>query len=50
MSGAAVPDWAWAVLGVVGGVLLLWLALIAALWFTRPDELRLRDLVRLLPT
>ncbi len=43
------PDWAWAVLGVVGGVLLLWLALIAALWFTRPDELRLRDLVRLLP-
>lgn len=49
MSGAAVPDWAWAVLGVVGGVLLLWLALIAALWFTRPDELRLRDLVRLLP-
>ena len=43
------PDWAWAVLGVLGGVLLLWLALVAALWLTRPDDLRLRDLVRLLP-
>lgn len=43
------PDWAWTVVGVVGGVLLLWLALVVALWATRPDELRLRELLRLLP-
>ncbi|WP_238164405.1 YkvA family protein [Kribbella pittospori] len=35
--------------GVVGGVLLLWLALIAALWIGRPDELRVREALRLLP-
>jgi uncharacterized membrane protein YkvA (DUF1232 family) len=35
--------------GVVGGVLLLWVALMAALWFVRPDELRIRDAMRLLP-
>ncbi|WP_158371698.1 YkvA family protein [Cellulosimicrobium cellulans] len=43
------PDWAWALAGVVGGVVLLWLALVAALWATHPDELRLRELLRLLP-
>ncbi|WP_315093708.1 DUF1232 domain-containing protein [uncultured Cellulomonas sp.] len=43
------PDWAWTIVGVAGGLLLLWLALVAALWLTRPDEVRLRDLVRLLP-
>lgn len=43
------PDWAWAPVGVVGGVLLLWLALVAALWATHPDERRLRELLRLLP-
>jgi hypothetical protein len=43
-------DSPWLVAGaVVGGLLLLWLVLIAVLWFTRPDELRLRDLMRLLP-
>lgn len=35
--------------GVAGGVLLLWIALIVALWFVRPDELRIRDALRLLP-
>ncbi|MFI6830733.1 YkvA family protein [Kribbella sp. NPDC050241] len=35
--------------GVVGGVLLLWLALIVALWIGRPDGLRVRDALRLLP-
>jgi len=44
-----VPDWAWTLVGVLGGVLLLWLALVVALWATRPDELRLRELLRLLP-
>lgn len=43
------PDWGWTLVGVLGGVLLLWLALVAALWATRPDELRLRELLRLLP-
>jgi uncharacterized membrane protein YkvA (DUF1232 family) len=37
------------VVGVTGGVLLLWVALIVALWFVRPDELRIRDALRLLP-
>jgi len=44
-----VPDWGWTLVGVLGGVLLLWLALVASLWATRPDELRLRELLRLLP-
>ena len=35
--------------GVLGGLLVLWLVLVAVLWVTRPDELRLRDLMRLLP-
>lgn len=43
------PDWAWTVVGVLGGLVLLWLLLVAALWITRPDELRLRGLLRLLP-
>ncbi len=43
--------WSWwsLALGVVGGLLLLWMALIAILWFNRPDDLRLRDTLRLLP-
>jgi uncharacterized membrane protein YkvA (DUF1232 family) len=41
--------WAGSLVGVLGGFLLLWLVLIAVLWTTRPDELRLRDLMRLLP-
>ena len=36
-------------MGVAGGLLLLWGALVAALWMARPDELRLRDAMRLLP-
>ena len=40
--------WAWS-LGVLGGFLLLWLLLVAVLWVTRPDDLRLRELLRLLP-
>lgn len=43
------PDWAWSFVGVLGGMVLLWVALIAVLWVIRPDELRLRDLMRLLP-
>lgn len=36
-------------IGVVGGLLLLWLGLMAALWFARPDEMRLQEAMRLLP-
>ncbi|WP_298457280.1 YkvA family protein [uncultured Cellulomonas sp.] len=40
----------WApVVGVVAGVLLLWLALLAVLWRYRPDDLGVRDALRLLP-
>jgi uncharacterized membrane protein YkvA (DUF1232 family) len=43
------PGWAWSLIGVLGGLLLIWLALLAVLWATRPEEMRLRELLRLLP-
>lgn len=43
------PGWGWTLVGLLGGVLLCWVVLMAVLWATRPDELRLRDLLRLLP-
>jgi uncharacterized membrane protein YkvA (DUF1232 family) len=43
------PSWGWSLIGVLGGLLLCWLALMAVLWATCPDELRLRELLRLLP-
>ncbi|ADB75129.1 DUF1232 domain-containing protein [Geodermatophilus obscurus] len=43
------PDWAWTLVGVLGGLLLCWLVLVLVLWRTCPDELRLRELLRLLP-
>ncbi|GAA4756336.1 YkvA family protein [Modestobacter marinus] len=43
------PGWAWALIGILGGLLLCWLTLVAALWFTRPQDRRLRELMRLLP-
>ena len=44
-------DWSWwsIVLALGGGLLLLWCALLVALWAGRPDELGLRDALRLLP-
>ena len=41
-------DWS-LVAAVVGGLLGLWLLLVAALWWARPDDLSLRDALRLLP-
>jgi uncharacterized membrane protein YkvA (DUF1232 family) len=41
--------WTQALLGVLGGLLVLWIALVAVLWLTKPDELRLREAMRLLP-
>lgn len=43
------PGWAWALIGILGGLLLCWLILVVALWFTRPEDRRLRELLRLLP-
>jgi uncharacterized membrane protein YkvA (DUF1232 family) len=43
------PGWAWTLVGAVGGLLLCWLVLMAVLWLTRPDGLRARELLRLLP-
>lgn len=36
-------------LGIVGGLIVLWLALVVALWFAKPDDVGLRDVARLLP-
>jgi uncharacterized membrane protein YkvA (DUF1232 family) len=41
-------DWS-LVVAVVGGLLGLWLLLVAALWWSRPDDVSLRDALRLLP-
>lgn len=35
--------------GAVGGLLAVWVVLVALLWFRRPDELSVRDGLRLLP-
>lgn len=35
--------------GVVAGLLALWLVLVAVLWSARPDDIGLRDAARLLP-
>lgn len=43
------PGWAWVLVGLLGGLLLCWLILVAVLWFTRPEDRRLRELLRLLP-
>jgi uncharacterized membrane protein YkvA (DUF1232 family) len=53
MGGRAVPSWwssTWPVLmGVLGGLLLLWLVLLVALWRATPDRTGLSDALRLLP-
>jgi uncharacterized membrane protein YkvA (DUF1232 family) len=42
-------DWLQVLLAVVGGLLLLWAALLALLWRTRPPDLTVRESLRLLP-
>ena len=42
-------EWVRPVVAIVGGVLLLWLLLLALLWRRRSDELTARDALRLLP-
>jgi uncharacterized membrane protein YkvA (DUF1232 family) len=43
------PDFLAILLGVAGGLAAIWLALIAALWVSKPDDLGLRAAMRLLP-
>jgi len=47
--GERMPGWAWSLVGVVAGLLLLWVLLVPVLWASKPDEVRLRELLRLLP-
>ncbi|CAN3130692.1 YkvA family protein [Mycobacterium sp. smrl_JER01] len=43
-------EWWWSIpLGGVAGLALLWAALVAVLWATKPDDIGLRDAARLLP-
>jgi uncharacterized membrane protein YkvA (DUF1232 family) len=42
-------DWLRVVLSVAGGLLLLWLVLLALLWRSRPAEMGAREALRLLP-
>lgn len=37
------------VLGVSGGLVLIWLALVIAMWLSKPDDVGLKDALRLLP-
>ena len=43
------PEWVIPLAGVAGGVLLLWVALIACLWLARPQQATLTGMLRLLP-
>jgi uncharacterized membrane protein YkvA (DUF1232 family) len=47
LTGAG-PWWSLAA-SVGGSLVLLWVALVVALWVARPDDLRLREALRLLP-
>jgi uncharacterized membrane protein YkvA (DUF1232 family) len=42
-------EWWVVLLGVACGLVLIWLALIVALWLSKPDDVGLRDMMRLLP-
>lgn len=43
------PDWVGIAGVIVGSLLLLWLLMLALLWRAKPDDLTLRDAVRLVP-
>ena len=38
-----------ALVGITGGLVLLWAVLLLALWVVKPDEVRLRETLRVLP-
>ena len=41
--------WWQTLLGVLAGILLLWLVLVTVLWLTKPEETRVKELLQLLP-
>ena len=43
------PDWVELVAIVAGSLVLLWLVMLALLWRAKPDDVTLRDAVRLVP-
>jgi uncharacterized membrane protein YkvA (DUF1232 family) len=43
------PGWVGAVAIIVGSLVLLWLLMLALLWRAKPDDVTLRDAVRLVP-
>lgn len=43
------PDWWRVAAGIAAGLLLLWTVLLAALWAIRPDQMSVREALRLLP-
>lgn len=42
-------DWWVIALGIVGGLVLIWAVLVAALWLTKPGEYDVKEALRLLP-
>jgi uncharacterized membrane protein YkvA (DUF1232 family) len=42
-------DWWTIPLGIVGGLVLVWAALVVVLWLTKPGDYDLKDALRLLP-
>jgi uncharacterized membrane protein YkvA (DUF1232 family) len=44
-----VPDWVELVAIITGSLVLLWLLMLALLWHAKPEEVTLRDAVRLVP-
>jgi uncharacterized membrane protein YkvA (DUF1232 family) len=42
-------SWWSVLLGVLAGVLLLWVALVVVFWLAKPDDYAIRDAMRLLP-
>ena len=42
-------DWWTIPLGIVGGLVLVWAVLVAALWLTKPGDYDLKEALRLLP-
>jgi uncharacterized membrane protein YkvA (DUF1232 family) len=42
-------DWWSVAISAVAGVMLIWVGLVAALWLAKPDEVGVRDALRLLP-
>jgi uncharacterized membrane protein YkvA (DUF1232 family) len=48
-DGVVRSHWWLIPISIVGGVALTWVALVVALWFAKPDEIDVRNAMRLLP-